>query len=88
MRFDQPLGAASDAEWLQFWLGLQDFLNLLLQHHGIKHFYLNSIGNMSDADSLLTALRNVKLFHVVLEDHAISTAALCAADMSRFAGDL
>jgi hypothetical protein len=88
VRLDQPLGAASDAEWLQFWLDLQDFLDLLLQHHGMKHFYLNAIGNMSDADSLFTALRNAKLFHAVLEDHAITTAAMRAADTSRFVGDL
>lgn len=88
VRLDQSLGAASDAEWLQFWLDLQDFLDLLLQHHGMKHFYLNAIGNMSDADSLLTAVRNAKLFHAVLEDHAITTAAMRAADTSRFAGDL
>lgn len=88
VRLDQPLGAASDAEWLQFWVDLQDFLDLLLQHHGMKHFYLNAVGNMSDADSLLTALRNAKLFHAILEDHAITTAAMRAADTSRFAGDL
>ena len=67
---------------------LQDFLDLLLQHHGMKHFYLNCIGNISDADLLLTALRNAKLFHAVLEDHAITTAAMRAVDTSRFAGDL
>ena len=27
------------------------------RHHGTKHFDLNAIGNMSDADLLLTALR-------------------------------
>jgi hypothetical protein len=53
VRLDKPLGAASDTEWLQFWLDLQDFLDLLLQQHGMKHFYLNAMGNMSDADSLL-----------------------------------
>lgn len=88
VRLDKPLGAASNAEWLQFWLDLQDFLDLLLQHHGMKHFYLNAMGNMSDANSLLTALRNAKLFHAVLEDHTITTAAMRAAHMSRFAGDL
>lgn len=88
VRLVQPLGAASDAEWFQFWLDLQDFLDVLLQHHGMKHFYLNAIGNMSDANSLLTALRDAQLFHAVLEDHAITTAAMRAADTSRFAGDL
>jgi hypothetical protein len=88
VRLDKPLGAALDAEWLHFWRDLQDFLDLLLQRHGMKHFYLNGMGNMSDADSLLTALRNAKLFHAVLEDHAITTQAMRAADMSRFAGDI
>jgi hypothetical protein len=88
VRLDRALGAASDAEWLQFWLDLQDFLDLLLRHRGMKHFYLNAMGNMSDADSLVTALRNAKLFHAVLEDHAIATAAMRAADTSGFAGDL
>jgi hypothetical protein len=88
VRLDRPLGAASDAEWLQFWIDLQDFLDLLLQHHGMKHFYLNAMGNMSDADSLVAAPRNAKLFHAILGDHAITTAAMRAADTSRFAGDL
>ena len=51
----------------------------MLRHHGVKHFYLNAMGNVSDADSLLTALRNAKLFHAVLEDHAITTQAMRAA---------
>jgi hypothetical protein len=76
VRLAKPPGAASDAGWLQFWLDLKDFLDRLLQHHGMKHFYLNAMANMSDADSLLTALRNAKLFHAVLEDHAITTAAM------------
>jgi len=76
VRLDKPLGAASDAEWKQFWLDLQDFLDLLLLHHGANgHFYLNAVGNMSDADSLLTALRNAKLFHAVMEDHEITMRA-------------
>jgi hypothetical protein len=29
------LGAASDDEWKQFWIDLQDFLNLLLRHHAV-----------------------------------------------------
>ena len=88
VRLDHPLGAASDAEWSQFWLDLQDFLDQLLRHYGVKHFYLNAMGNMSDAGSVLTALRNAKLFHAILEDQAITTQAMRAADTSRFAGDL
>jgi hypothetical protein len=64
-------------------------VDLLLRHHGAKgHFYLNAIGNMSDADSLVSALRNAKLFHAVIEDHEITTQVMRAADSSRFAGDL
>ena len=88
VRLDKPLGAASDAKWLQFWLDLQDFLDLLLQHHGANQFYLNAMGNMSDAGSLLAALKNAKLFHAVMEDHEISMRAMCAAGTSPFADDL
>ena len=90
VRLDQPLGAASDAEWKQFWLDLQDFLELMFRHHvdPNSHFYLNGMAGMSDADSLLTALRNAKLFHAVMSDHEITTRALRAADTSEFAGKL
>jgi hypothetical protein len=43
---------------------------------------------MSDADSLLTAPRNAKLFEAVMGDREIATRALRAADTSKFAGDL
>jgi hypothetical protein len=38
--------------------------------------------------SLLTALRNAKLFEAIISDQEIATRALRAADTSRFAGDL
>jgi len=89
VRLDAPLGAAPDTEWLRFWLDLQDFLDLLLRHHGASsHFYLNAIGNISNADSLLTALRNAELFHSIIEDHEITLRAMRAADSSPFAGRL
>jgi hypothetical protein len=90
VRLDQPLGAASDAEWKQFWLDLQAFLELMFRHHvdPNSHFYLNGMGGMSDAGSLLTALRNAKLFEAVMSDQQIATRALRAADTSKFAGPL
>ena len=90
MRLDQPLGAASVAERNQFWLDLQDFLELMFRHHvdPDSHYYLNGVGRMSDADSLLTALRDAKLFRAVIADREIATRALRAADASKFAGDL
>jgi hypothetical protein len=90
VRLDQPLGAASNAEWKQFWLDLQDFLELMFRHHvdPNSHFRLNGIAGMSDARSLLTALRNARLFHAVMSDREVATKALRAADTSKFAGDL
>ena len=90
VRLDQPLGAVTDAEWNQFWLDLQDFLESMFQHHvgPSEHFCLNDIGMMSDADSLLTTLRNAKLFDAVMDDGEIASRALRAANTSKFAGDL
>ena len=90
VRLGQNLGAASYAEWKQFWLDLQDFLDLMSLHHVDPdlHFYLNASAFRSDAESLRTALRNAKLFEAVISDQEIATRALRAADTSRFAGDL
>jgi hypothetical protein len=90
VRLGDPLGAASTDKWKQFWVDLQDFLDLMHQHHiePDKHFYLNGMGKMSDADSLLTALRNAKLFHATMSDREITTRALRAADTSKFAGGI
>jgi hypothetical protein len=90
VRLDAPLGAASDAQWKQFWLDLQDFLDLMHRHHiePSEHFYLNGIGSMSDADSLLTALINAERFHAVMGDKEIALRAIRASDKSKFAGDL
>ncbi len=90
VRFDEPLGAAPTEKWEQFWLDLQDFLDLMHRHHiePDGHFYLNGMGYMSDADSLLTALRNARLFHAVMSDREIARRALRTADTFKFTGDL
>jgi hypothetical protein len=90
VRINDPLGAASAHKWSQFWIDLQDFLSLMYRHHIDRdsHFYLNAVGTMSDADSLITALRNAKLFLAVMDDQEITTRALRAADRSEFSGDL
>jgi hypothetical protein len=43
---------------------------------------------MSDADSLLSALKNAKLFHSVMADHKITMRAVRVADRSQFADDI
>ncbi len=90
MRIGDPLGAASADKWKQFWIDLQDFLDLIHRHHidPNGHFYLNAVGAMSDAGSLITALRNAKLLFAVIDDQEIATRALRAADTSKFSGDL
>jgi hypothetical protein len=90
VRADKSLGSASDAEWKQFWLDLEGFLDLLFRQYVNPdlHFCWREIAGMSDADSLLTALRSAKLFEAVISDQEIGTRALRAADTSRFAGDL
>jgi len=90
VRLDQPLGAASNDDWKQFWLDLQDFVQLMFRHHVDPNslFHLNGIGGMSDADRLLTALKNAKLFDAVLNDQEIATQAVLAADTSKFATEL
>ena len=55
---DKPLGAATADEWNQFWLDLQDFLNIIHKRYvdPLGVFYLNAIGNLSDAHSLIRVL--------------------------------
>ena len=52
------------------------------------HFYLNGVGQMSDAHSLLTALVNAKRLLAVMDDKEIALRAILASDKSKFAGDL
>lgn len=89
-RLGEPRGAASMEKWWKFWIDLQDFLDIMHTHHvrADHHFYLNGIGKMSDADSLLGALRNAQLFYTALSDHEITTRVMAAADKSKFAANL
>jgi hypothetical protein len=53
----RPLGAATDEEWSQFWLDLQDFICIVHRKVTGSSFYLNGVAVRSDSGDLLKALR-------------------------------
>jgi hypothetical protein len=53
-----PLGAATDQEWDQFWLDLQNFICIVHQKVTGSSFYLNRVAALSDAGDLLKVLRH------------------------------
>ncbi len=83
----KALGAADDNSWNQFWLDLQDFLHILhkkyIDPHGV--FYLNGVGQLSDADSLVKALKESTYFHALLNDKKSTRNCADVAFGSKFA---
>ena len=86
MLLGQPLGGADKSEWNQFWLDLQDFLYIVHKHyidpHG--HFYLNGVGHLSDADSLVKALKESTYFNAILDDKRLTKRAGEVAFASKY----
>ncbi len=82
----KSLGAADDDLWNQFWLDLQDFAHILhkkyIDPHGV--FYLNGVGQLSDADSLVKALKESAYFHVLLNDKKLTQKCADVAFGSKF----
>ena len=73
------LGAASDEEWNQFWLDLQDVICIMRKKAmGGPPFYLNAVAMLSDADALLKALRHSSYFGQLLDDPDPAVRAKCA----------
>jgi hypothetical protein len=70
VRLGEPLGGAEPKEWNQFWFDLQDFLQIMHKYYveSSGHFYLNSVGYLSDADMLVKALRESTFFHAAADD--------------------
>jgi hypothetical protein len=54
----RSLGAATDKEWGQFWLDLQDFICIVHRKVIGSSFYLNRVAGLSDAGDLLKVLRH------------------------------
>ena len=80
------LGAAEKSEWDQFWLDLQDFVRIVHKHYIDKsgHFYLNDVGYLSDADSLVKALKESTYFHALLEDNQLTQKCADVAFASKY----
>jgi hypothetical protein len=53
----RPLGAASDEEWNQFWLELQEFIYIVHRKVTGSSFRLNGVAGLSDAGDLMKVLR-------------------------------
>lgn len=87
VRLGDPLGRASLDRWQQFWLDLQDFLDLMHRHHVDPNgrFELNGADTMSDAFSMLDALRHALLFDAVVRHWEIGPRARRVANESKYA---
>jgi hypothetical protein len=69
----KALGAADKKEWNQFWLDLQDFVHILDKRYinPNSHFYLNDVAMLSDADTLIRALKQSTYFNELIKDQTI-----------------
>ncbi|MFZ1992221.1 MAG: helix-turn-helix domain-containing protein [Alphaproteobacteria bacterium] len=71
----KSLGEADTKLWSQFWLDLQDFLHILHKRYVDPQsvFYLNGVGQLSDADSLVKALKESTYFQTLVADRTITS---------------
>jgi len=82
----KALGGADEGEWVQFWLDLQSFVNIMHQHYidPSGHFYLNGVGYLSDADSLIKALKESTYFGTLLHDKTVTQKCADVAFTSKY----
>lgn len=82
----KALGGADKDEWTQFWLDLQAFLHIMDKHYidPAGHFYLNGVGYLSDADSLIKSLKESTYFHTLLHDKTLSQKCADVAFTSKY----
>ena len=82
----EALGGAAPKAWQQFWLDLQEFVMIIYARFfpSPVPFYLNAVGQLSDVDQLLKAIRESTYFHAVLDDHALTQRAVDIAFASKF----
>jgi hypothetical protein len=84
VQLSQSLGGAPQEDWIQFWIDLQDFLNIMDKHYidPNGHFYLNGIALLSDAD--IKALKESTYFRTLLDSKETSRQASDVAFGSKF----
>jgi hypothetical protein len=58
----QNLGGASQSEWNEFWLNLQDVVFIIYEKVFGTPFYINGVARLSDADGLLKTLKQGSCF--------------------------
>jgi hypothetical protein len=82
----KALGGVDTSEWNQFWLDLQDFLYIFHKHYIDPRggFYLNGVGYLSDADSLVKALKESTYFRALLEDARLTQRCADVAFNSKY----
>jgi AbiU2 len=70
----KALGGADKNEWDQFWLNLEEFVHTVHKHYIDKsgHFYLSDVGHLSDADSLVKALKASTNFYALLDENQLT----------------
>jgi AbiU2 len=83
-RIGDTLGAAEDSKWQQFWIDLEDFLEIVYGHYIGPNMRLSKIAQMSDAQLLVKALKESKYFQALLENNETTQLAWGAAESSIF----
>jgi len=72
------LGGAPQAEWDQFWLDLEELVNIIHERVTGEQFRVTEIGMLTDADGLLKALHHAEHFDQLLSDKTPNVAQRAA----------
>lgn len=72
------LGGASQSEWNQFWLDLQDVVCIIYEKVFGTPFYVNGVAMLSDAEGLLKALKHGACFDQLVNNGPPALTHRCA----------
>ncbi|HWY62178.1 MAG TPA: hypothetical protein VNW15_09795 [Rhizomicrobium sp.] len=72
------LGGAPQADWDQFWLDLEELVNIIHERVTGEQFKVTEIGMLTDADGLLKALHHAEHFDQLLSDKTPNVAKRAA----------